>query len=138
MIHTKTQKIYTVGMGNEIIARGGALELDIDEVVVDLDDLRRPMMVSGLYPSDVAAFLDFSPVNRLGKPKLRHAETIGFLVTQSHAGDGIIVPGDLVEADPRQWLSPELAAKLASLAFDEVEQFGIGSLHAYVQDRVPN
>lgn len=129
----KTGAIYTVNAECGVIARTGEIELDVDERITDIDDLRRPLHVSGLEDKDLALFLSFAPVNRLGRPIRREAQQLGFLVTASACGEGVILQDEVVETNPRTHLSPHLTELTAGLPYEEVGQFGFGVLHTFAQ-----
>lgn len=105
--------------------RTAHLELEQDEIVTDLRDAYRPLHIRGLSPADFAVFLSVSDTDA--------TESVGYLVTHvDQFGDtGIIVPGDLLEQDPRTWASNTVCERIASMDPEEFGNFTLPNLHEY-------
>lgn len=106
--------------------REGTVVLDEGENLVGSDDLHRPVHVRGLLPGDFAVFLSAD---------IQEEAAVGCLVSQvdQATGEGIIIAGDAVEQYPRLWLEKPFIERLRMLQDDEWTDFGLTSLHLYLQ-----
>lgn len=101
---------------------------------------RNPIRINSLLALD--AFRSMHHANGVGSDDLGMSVEIAddsgvdeesFIVTQTFKhGQALIVPYDMVAADPRQHFTKELARKIATLNDSSIEQFGLGSLAEHV------
>ncbi len=123
-----TEQIWLCSPNGEIGTRKGRITLDGDEKIADFEDAHRPLHVDGLYALDFAVYLHFSGKRNFPK------DSIGYLVSEvSDSHEGIIVPGNSVEARPNLWMNDRLGDMIQYLGEEAMADFGLASLHRYVQ-----
>lgn len=129
---------YTVGNAYAIVD-GTLMPVPHAEFDVRLDDADnnitaadylRPLTVSG-RPMDVRVlFLDV--VAR--EDEQSEFRNIGYFATRFDPSDGsaILVPGDLIEQEPRTWLGDELKKELLDLGRETLEDFSLHALARHI------
>ncbi len=96
-----------------------------------IDAFRSVHRASGIGSNDFGMFVAVEDDGQI--------DSESFLVTQtSPGGNGMLVPSDMVLAQPFQHFTKELAIKVASLGHDELGQFGLGSLAEHVHRNYPD
>lgn len=133
-------------VGEDVLPRAGDITVDPGYELVGSDDAKGPLpIIDGLEPGDLAVFLSFieSADDYAHEPTDDEyaTTTIGYLVTtpptSPSKGDGILVAGDMIEAQPQTWLTPDLANtwnELADLGYT-LEDFSLPVLAQYIADR---
>lgn len=130
MTQFEADRIYTVDAAR-VDLRAGEILFDDSETIIDEGDILRPVLVVGLEPNDIAITANFV-LDEDGEPT---PYSYDYLVTEQKDGEGIIVPGDMIERDPRTWMSPHLESLIGSLQPGEFERFGLPKLSAYIIGR---
>lgn len=121
MSEVSTASIFTYDSQKKLSTRPGDVRLDPAEALSpngDGRDALRPLHVTGLNEDDIFVFLDVEQSN------------IGYIVGLIDNSDntGVIVPGDLVEADPRTHLSQEVSRRLYDMDYPTLAEFGLQGL----------
>jgi hypothetical protein len=113
MIISTTERIF-LSTGRDIWSREGQLELSAETVPVRKKDIHTAVHVlSGLEATDLAAFITY----KQDKPKRTIGKSIGYLVTEVESnGSGLIVPGQLFEDHPEDWVNPRILSAWDALA----------------------
>lgn len=94
------------------------LVFDTGDAFAEPSDLMRPLTVEGLQPRDCFVFLEVMEDDTV--------TAIGYIVTS--AATGTIVPGDLIEQQPRTWLDEPTKHMLSYLGRTPLEDFGLQAL----------
>lgn len=96
-------------------------------------DYMRPLLVTGLPRSIRVLFLDILESDG----ERTETESIGYFVARHDAQDGtsLLVPGDLLERDPRTWIDDNLRNMLQFLGRENLEEFSLGTLADYIDAR---
>lgn len=98
--------------------RFAQISLDPADIFLGVDDFRRPLLVNGIKSGD--CFVS------LGVATPEESKSIGYVVTDCSIG--LIVPGDLIERDPRTWLGEMTKYKLSYLGRKVLTDFGFTTL----------
>ncbi|MDB5186401.1 MAG: hypothetical protein JWL85_924 [Candidatus Saccharibacteria bacterium] len=108
--------------------REGDITLDEDETITRIEEMQRPLHVSGLLSRDVVVYLEVIDGERV-------AESIGYLVSHVDDEDGVIVPGNLVQSDPNTWLTDRVRNMINFLELSEFDQFTLNDLAEHVRGK---
>lgn len=114
---------------NDLVPRPGEIMLDKEEIVEILDDAPRILHVGGLLKDDFAVFMQFEQFDE-------ELTSVGYLVTAvDDEGDGVIVLGDVIQDDPRGYLSEHVSDMLLRVGEDQLAEFSLQSLYRHVAMR---
>jgi hypothetical protein len=106
------------------------VRIDAADSNITADDYLRPLVASGV-PEDVRVlFLDV--VAR--EDERSEFRNIGYFATRFDPSDGsvLLVPGDLLEQEPRTWLGDDLRKDLLGYGRETLEEFSLHSLADYI------
>lgn len=115
--------VWSLQPGGEFWLRPADLAFDTGDVLADSADLMRPLTVDGLQPRDCFVFLEVMEDGAV--------TTIGYIVTS--VTTGTIVPGDLIQKQPRTWLDEPTKDMLSYLGRTPLEDFGLQALADYLR-----
>ena len=107
------------------------LEIDAADNNISVEDYIRPLTVTGVPKNVFALFLDVIACEGADSRSC----SIGYFATHFDDTDGtsILVPGDLLEQDPRTWLCDGLRQELPDLGPETLcEEFSLKALAAYI------
>jgi len=109
---------------------GEPLFLDEADNNPTIADYMRPLIVSGLRQDIRVLFLEVVGIDG----EHTEAQNIGYFVTRHTPEDGtsILVPGDLLEKDPRTWIDDCLRQMLLFIGRENLEEFSLGALANHI------
>ena len=119
-------RIWSCGNEGDLMPRAGQLHIDPLDAAELFEAPPHILHVDGLESQDFAVFFE---AEAFGRQPLSH----GYLVSQVvETGEGILILGDALEADPRSWMTPRIEGMIKLLGEEQLAEFSLESLYHHV------